>query len=381
MNFKLGPVDLLIFQSTSFCNLDCKYCYLPDRDNKKKIDIEIIKAALINIVADNLIEKEFSIVWHAGEPTVMPLEFYEKVNLLIKEIIPSDVKVNQHIQTNATLLNQNWIDFFIKTGMKVGVSIDGPKHITDRNRVNRKGDGTFDKIMEGIALLKQNNIEFSVIAVLTSYSLDFADEIYTFFKGLGVRALCFNMDEEDGVNTKSSLDENSIEKYKIFWKKMFRLQLDKENYMHIREIHGFNEALLNVNVNVNSNGFNLGQMTQPLKIIAIDTEGFFTTFSPELLGMKDEKFIDFNFGNVKTDKFSSILENEKFEKVFNEIITGIKACRNECEYFSLCGGGAPSNKLYENGSFTSTETNFCLYSKKLLADSFLSEIEMELNIQ
>lgn len=377
MNIKLGPVDLLIFQSTSFCNLDCKYCYLPDRDSKKKIDIEIIKIALENIVSDSLVEKEFSIVWHAGEPTVMPIDFYEKVNLLIDEIIPKDIKVNQHIQTNATLLNQDWIDFFIQSGMKVGVSIDGPKHITDKNRLNRKGNGSFDKIMEGINLLKQNNIQFSVIAVLTSYSLDFADEIYDFFKHMGVRSLCFNMDEADGVNIKSTLDETTAEKYKMFWNKIFRMQLNKENYIHIREIHGFNEALLNVNIN---SSFHLGQMTQPLKIIAIDTEGYFTTFSPELLGMKDERFGNFNFGNVRTEKFSSILQNEKFENVFNEIILGIKSCREECQYFSLCGGGAPSNKLYENGTFNSTTTNFCLYSKKLLVDSFLGEIEHELKI-
>ena len=61
--------------------------------------------------------------------------------------------------------------------------------------------------------------------------------------------------------------------------------------------------------------------------------------------------------------------------MFTEILSGIKKCKDECEYFSLCGGGAPSNKYYENGSFDTTETNFCLFSKKLLVDTFLTEIE------
>jgi uncharacterized protein len=257
--------------------------------------------------------------------------------------------------------------------MKVGVSIDGPKHITDRNRVYRNGKGSFEIIIKNIELLKKRNIEFSVIAVITDYSLDYADEIYDFFKQLGVKSLCFNMDEEDGINAKSTLTNDLKEKYKSFFKIIFNRQLVSNDFMHIREIHGFNQAMLNVDLSNNS--FYLGQMTQPLKILAIDTNGFFTTFSPELLGMKDDKYGDFNLGNVKTNSISSIVENEKFKKMFSEILSGIKKCKNECEYFSLCGGGAPSNKYYENNSFDTTETNFCLFSKKLLVDTFLGEIE------
>lgn len=377
MKIPLGPIDLLIFQSTSFCNLDCKYCYLPDRDVKNKIDIEKIEITLKRIVEENLIKDSFSIVWHAGEPTVLSIDFYRNVFKLIQEIIPSNIKVFQHIQTNATLLNDEWCEFFLEVDMKVGVSLDGPKHINDRNRVLRNGKGTYEQIITGINYLKKHKIDFSVIAVLTDYSLDFPDEIYYYFKELGgVRSLCFNMDEEDGVNTKSTLNENTEVKLKLFWKRMYQLQLVKENYMHLREIHGFNEALLKGNFT--NNPFYLGQMTQPFKILTIDTYGNFSTFSPELVGMKDEKITDFNFGNIKNDTFSSVLTNEKFINVFNEILEGVKKCNNECNYFSFCGGGAPSNKLYENGSFNTTETKFCKYSKKILVDAFLEEIEKNL---
>lgn len=377
MKIPLGPIDLLIFQSTSFCNLDCKYCYLPDRNVKNKIDIEKIEITLKRIVEENLIKDSFSIVWHAGEPTVLSIDFYRSVFKLIQEIIPSNIKVFQHIQTNATLLNDEWCEFFIEVDMKVGVSIDGPQHINDRNRVLRNGKGTYEQIITGINYLKKHKIDFSVIAVLTDYSLDFPDEIYYYFKELGgVRSLCFNMDEEDGVNTKSTLNENTEVKLKLFWKRMYQLQLVKENYMHLREIHGFNEALLKGNFT--NNPFYLGQMTQPFKILTIDTYGNFSTFSPELVGMKDEKITDFNFGNIKNDTFSSVLTNKKFINVFNEILEGVKKCNNECNYFSFCGGGAPSNKLYENGSFNTTETKFCKYSKKILVDAFLEEIEKNL---
>ena len=158
MKIPLGPIDLLIFQSTSFCNLDCKYCYLPDRDVKNKIDIEKIEITLKRIVEENLIKDSFSIVWHAGEPTVLSIDFYRSVFKLIQEIIPSNIKVYQHIQTNATLLNDEWCEFFIEVDMKVGVSIDGPQHINDRNRVLRNGKGSYEQIITGINYLKKHKL-------------------------------------------------------------------------------------------------------------------------------------------------------------------------------------------------------------------------------
>ena len=377
-SFPVGPVDLLIFQSTSFCNLDCSYCYLPDRLNKSKMDIKTIETTIKKIVSENLAENKFSIVWHAGEPMVMSLDFYKQVYEIIKSEVPDSVKVTQHIQTNATLINDDWCRFFKDSGMKVGVSLDGPEHINDRNRVYRNGRGSFEKVLKGINYLKKHDIEFSVISVLTDYSLDYADEIYNFFYDLGnVRSLGFNMDEEDGVNTKSTLNDSISPKLKNFWKRIFRLQLNPERYLHIREIFAFNELLLKGNFS--HNNLSWTQMTQPLKIITVDTNGSFSTFSPELIGMKDERFKDFNFGNINSDKFDSIRQNQKFNRVFDEIINGIKKCKSECEYYSFCGGGAPSNKLYENGSFDTTETNYCKFSKKILVDSFMEEIKLNLN--
>ena len=375
----IGPVELLIFQSTSFCNLDCKYCYLPDRNSKNRIDLEKIKITFQKLIEESLIGDELSIVWHAGEPTVVPIDFYKQVNKLVQDIIPNNVKVNFHIQTNATLLNDEWCEFFIDSNMQVGVSIDGPKHINDRNRISRNAKGSFDQVINGINLLKKYKIDFTVIAVLTDYSLSYPEEIYDFFKELGVKELGFNMDEEEGVYTKSTFDYSTNSKFKAFWTKIFELQLRMDNYIRIREIHGFTQTLLGNNFT--SENYSYGPMTHPMSILSIDTNGNFSTFSPELLGMKNEKYTDFNFGNVMTDSFRSINRNEKFKSVHNDILEGIKKCNETCDYFSFCGGGAPSNKLYENGTFDSTETKYCIYSKKLLIDVFLDKIEKDLNIK
>jgi uncharacterized protein len=132
--------------------------------------------------------------------------------------------------------------------------------------------GTLRQIVKMSQALRANNIEFSVISVLTDYSLDYADEIYNFFFDLGnVRSLGFNMDEEDGVNTKSTLTDEVSPKLKSFWKRIFQLQLNPDRYLHIREIFAFNELLLKGNFNINP--LTWTQMTQPLKILTIDTNG------------------------------------------------------------------------------------------------------------
>jgi uncharacterized protein len=373
MNIPVGPIELLIVQGSSFCNIDCKYCYLPDRGNKKKISVATVETAIRKIFDEKLVKKEFSLVWHAGEPTAMNIEFYKEVTELLNNIVPDGYKVNQHIQTNATLINQEWCDFFKTSNMIVGVSIDGPQFIHDANRVTRSGKGTYEKTMEGINLLKANSIPFSTIAVITALSLDYPAEIFNFFKELKPRSLGFNIDEEDGANERSTIQTEQEQKLKNFWAAMYDLQMQKDNYLHIREIFGFNEMLLNSDFE--SNKFPYGQMVTPLKIITLDTDGNFSTFSPELIGMKDENYINFNLGNVHTDSFRGILQSEKFNKMFGEIMTGIKLCSETCEYFKMCGGGAPSNKLYENKSFATTETKYCKYSRKIIIDSILDKME------
>jgi uncharacterized protein len=373
MNISVGPIELLIIQGSSFCNIDCKYCYLPDRANKKKISLATVETAIRKVFDEKLVKEEFSIVWHAGEPTALDIEFYEKVTELLEAIVPDGCKVNQHIQTNATLINQAWCDFFKRSKMIVGVSIDGPQFIHDANRVTRSGKGTFDKTMQGINFLKTNNIEFSVIAVVTANSLDYPNEIYNFFKELGPTSLGLNIDEEDGANLRSTIQAEQEQKLRNFWSTMYDLQLQKDNYLHIREIFNFNEMLLKSDFEGQHVYF--GQMVSPLKIITLDTDGNFSTFSPELIGMKDESYVNFNLGNVHTDSYRGMLESEKFTRMFSEIMTGIRLCSETCEYFKMCGGGSPSNKLYENKSFATTETKYCRYTRKIIIDSILEKME------
>jgi uncharacterized protein len=119
---------------------------------------------------------------------------------------------------------------------------------------------------------------------------------------------------------------------------------------------------------------------EPFDIISIAYDGSVSTFSPELLGMKSEVYGDFTFGNVQKDQFSEMASDNKFQRVLKDIKAGVSLCAKECEYFSFCGGGAPSNKYYENGTFVSAETMFCRYTIKTPIDIILEDLESSLGV-
>src|SRR5262249_9071329 len=136
-----------------------------------------------------------SVVWHAGEPMVLPVSFYEKAFRLVDRLKPAGLTVTHSFQTNGTLITDEWCRFFSDEHVGVGVSIDGPKRLHDRNRVTRSGQGTFDKAIAGIRLLHKHRVPFHVISVLSAESLAAPDEMFEFYVGEGIEHVCFNVEE------------------------------------------------------------------------------------------------------------------------------------------------------------------------------------------
>ena len=105
--------------------------------------------------------------------------------------------------------------------------------------------------------------------------------------------------------------------------------------------------------------------------------GDFSTFSPELLNAKSKEYNNFAFGNVNHDNFLGVLTLEKFKSIYTDILNGLMKCKKNCDYFSVCGGGTPSNKYAENGTFDSTETKHCKFKFQEVFDVFFENIECE----
>ncbi|MBC7971273.1 MAG: GRRM system radical SAM/SPASM domain protein, partial [Verrucomicrobia bacterium] len=121
-------------------------------------------------------------------------------------------------------------------------------------------------------------------------------------------------------------------------------------------------------------------MNKPFAIVSIDHNGNFSTFDPELLSVKTDRYGDFVLGNVLHDSLESVCSTQKFQDIYREMSAGVKRCQQTCEYFGICGGGAGSNKYWENGTFNSTETTACNYRIKIVTDITLSSLEDTLGI-
>ena len=369
-------IQLLIIQATPFCNIDCKYCYLDSRNLRSRMSMSTLRAAIIRVLSTNLVLTELSIVWHAGEPLTLPVDYYETAFAIIRQLCPADIKILHSFQSNGMLINDEWCQFILKHTINIGLSIDGPAWLHDKNRITRNGKGTHKQAMLGFELLKSYNIPFHIIAVITDESLKYPDEIFGFFLNHGVKQLCFNIEEIEAKNITSTLNSEGIEqKFRLFFERiLFLMNNQQANIMRIREIDDVMKALLHPDFGkLTSNTMNTA-----FEIINVAYNGDFSTFSPELLGIQNEAYANFSFGNLHTDDILSIINTEKFQRINREITQGVIACQQTCKYFSFCRGGAPSNKLAELGSFSGTETLYCRLTQKTIIECVLYDIESRL---
>ena len=376
----VGGVELLIIQPSPFCNINCDYCYLPERDSHNRMSISTFKQTIERLLADGLIGERLSIVWHAGEPLALPLSFYKEAFETLSSLVDPG-KIGHSMQTNGMLINDEWCNFIRAHGIRLGLSIDGPAFIHDAHRKTRNGKGTHAQVMRNVELLRKRGIDFHVIAVVTEQALNFADEVFQFFLDLGVRQVGFNIEELEGVNRTSSMTNNAIdERVRAFFRRIYELQKSSNGAIQVREFDRAYQAIALAPIGNDPDSGKLNNQVAPFAITSIGYDGSLSTFSPELLGMKSTDYGDFTFGNVVNDRFSEVAASDKFQRVLKDITDGVSRCAAECEYFSFCGGGAPSNKYYENGSFASTETLFCRYTIKTPIDIVLADLESSLGI-
>lgn len=367
--------DLIIIQPTPFCNINCRYCYLPARSSTKKISFETIGKIFERLFASPFVGEEITVVWHAGEPLVLPISFYEKAYAVMQEHNTAGIPIVMSFQTNATLITAEWCEFFKKYNAQVGVSIDGPQFTHDANRVDRSGKGTFDRALRGIRLLQDVDIQPPAIMVVTESALDYPEEVWKFFTETNIYRVGFNPEESEGFHEDSTLHNSQAEaKYGEFLKRILALSALNTTPTRIREFTGILNCLTSTDT------INHAQDNAPMAILSFDCEGNVSTFSPELLTAKHQPYGDFLFGNVYDSSLEEIFNSAKFQVINNAIQEGVELCRQSCEYFAFCGGGSPSNKIAEQGTFVTTETNTCRLRVKIPVNLVLNQLEQQYQI-
>jgi len=168
------------------CNLECKYCFFLSKDKLYPESSFRMDEALLESYIRQLIEaspgSETTVAWQGGEPTLMGLDFFRRSIELERKYARPGMKILNTIQTNGTLIDDNWAAFFKDNDFLVGISIDGPPALHDYYRLDKGGSPTFDRVMRGLNFLQGRCVEWNILAAIHSKNADHPLEVYRFFR-------------------------------------------------------------------------------------------------------------------------------------------------------------------------------------------------------
>jgi uncharacterized protein len=360
-------IEMVVLQPTAFCNINCSYCYLPDRDNRHMLAPSTVTRLFSELFASGWSAPRLTVIWHAGEPLVAPVAFYREAFAAIERLRPSSVQVTHAFQTNGMLIDDDWCALFRDWKVGVGVSLDGPRELHDANRKTRSGAGTFDRTVAGVRRLQDARLPFHVISVLSTASLDDPDGLLDFYLAHGIDQVCFNVEESEGSHVSQLFAGGDLHRrYEAFLRRFWHKARADGRIRFVREID-----LTIPRVFRPSEADARNVQVEPLAMLNVDSHGNVSSFSPELLGLKNAAYGDFLLGNINFQSLAEIHDACLASALYRDIRQGVAACRADCEYFSVCGGGAPVNKLFENGAFTGTRTSFCTLTQVVPTDLIL----------
>lgn len=189
------PLYVMLKPVGAACNLACDYCYYLEKSN-------LYKQQSHRIMTDELLERfikeyieaqtmnEVLFTWHGGEPTLRPLSFYQKA-VALQQKYARGRRIDNALQTNGTLLTDEWCRFLKANNWLVGISIDGPAEFHDRYRRDKRGEPSFEKVMNGIRLLQKHGVEWNAMAVVNRYNADHPKAFYDFFKRINCQFIQF----------------------------------------------------------------------------------------------------------------------------------------------------------------------------------------------
>ena len=214
------PLYVMLKPAGAHCNLACKYCYYLEKN-------KLYPTAQRHLMSDEILEQftreyieaqtmnQVLFTWHGGEPLLRSIDFYRKA-LSLQQKYAGGRRIDNVIQTNGTLLTDEWCEFFAQNHWLVGISIDGPQPDHDHYRLTAAGKPSWQKVMQGIKLLKKHGVEWNAMAVVNAYNANHPLEFYRFFKENGCQFLQFTpiverlTRHEDGRTLASLADKDEI---------------------------------------------------------------------------------------------------------------------------------------------------------------------------
>lgn len=340
------------------CNLDCAYCYYREKEKMYAGCRDFaMKEETLEIFIQKYIQeqpgREVSFVWQGGEPTLLGLSYFRKV-LQLQQKYGRGRLISNVLQTNGTLLNEDWCRFFKDNRFLIGISIDGPEELHDQYRINRGGKGTFRKVIRSIELLRKHSVEFNTLTVVNDVNVERPMEVYHFLKKIGSHYMQFIPVMEriaagsaagalslvsPGYTGETELAPWSVPaaKFGMFLVAIFNEWVKKDVGMYYVQI--FDAALAN-------------EVGVPAGVCVFNERcgnSLVMEHNGDLFSCDHFVYPEYRLGNIHHDKLHPLLQSPRQQQFGNDKFERLPRPCKSCDVYTYCRGECPKNRTLENG--------------------------------
>ena len=349
------PLYVMTKPVSSMCNLSCRYCYYLEKANlyrnEDKAGRFTMSEDLLERFIRDYIESQtmpqvlFS--WHGGEALMRPLSFYKHVVELQKRYARG-VQIDNSIQTNGTLLTDEWCEFFRENGWLVGVSIDGPQEFHDEYRRNKMGQPSFRKVMQGINLLNKHGVEWNALAVVNDFNADYPLDFYNFFKEIDCRYIQFTpiverlYPHKDGRHLASPMDNGKVsladfsvspEQWGEFLVTLFDEWVKEDVGKYFIQL--FDATLANW----------VGQQPGVCTMARTCGHAGVMEYNGDVYSCDHFVFPEYKLGNIRTHTLVEMMYGERQQQFGMDKYAKLPAQCKNCEFLFACNGECPKNRF------------------------------------
>lgn len=349
------PLYVMTKPVSSMCNLSCRYCYYLEKANLYRNEdkagrFTMSEDLLVRFIRDYIESQTMPQVlfsWHGGEALMRPLSFYKRVVELQKRYARG-VQIDNSIQTNGTLLTDEWCEFFRENGWLVGVSIDGPQEFHDEYRRNKMGQPSFRKVMQGINLLNKHGVEWNALAVVNDFNADYPLDFYNFFKEIGCRYIQFTpiverfYPHKDGRHLASPMDNGKValadfsvspEQWGEFLVTLFDEWVKEDVGKYFIQL--FDATLANW----------VGQQPGVCTMARTCGHAGVMEYNGDVYSCDHFVFPEYKLGNIRTHTLVEMMYGERQQQFGMDKYAKLPAQCKNCEFLFACNGECPKNRF------------------------------------
>ncbi len=327
----MPSLDLLIKPASELCNLRCRYCFYTDVTNCRTEESfglmsEDTLEALVRS-ALSYADLSCSFAFQGGEPTLVGLDFYRKLIELQTQYRQGTTVISNSIQTNGLVIDEEWARFLAEHHFLVGLSLDGPREIHNKNRQDPSGHGSFDRVMKAVKLFRKYGVEFNILTVVNRQVAEHPKKVYSFLRSQNFRYLQFIecLDPFDGQPEEYSLTPKALE---VFLKQTFDeyyADFRRGQYISVRGFDNYIGTLLGRAPEA------CGQIGHCTAYQVIEANGNVYPCDFYVLD-------DYCMGNIHTHSFAQLSRSPIAQEFVRASLPVDPACRT-CRWYALCRGG------------------------------------------